>query len=76
MFKRVATVICLLSSAFVPIRHRSTFVERPLQINLSACKTKPISKMLKMNVNKVLTRDYENKRLRPPKNKPNQTQFH
>ena len=39
--------------------HRSTFVERPLQINLSACKTKPIYWILKMNVNKVLTKDYE-----------------
>jgi len=39
-------------------------------------KTNPICKMPKMNVNKVLTKDYENVRLTlHPKNKPNQTQF-
>ena len=40
-------------------------------------KTNPISEMPKMNVNKVLTRGYENKRLfRCAENKPKQTQFH
>ncbi len=38
----------------------STSVEDPLQIHLSAYKTNPISEMLKMNGNKVLTRDYKN----------------
>ncbi len=38
--------------------------------------TNPITKRPKMNVNKVLTRGYENKRLfRRAENKPNQTQF-
>ncbi len=38
--------------------------------------TNPITEMLKMNVNKVLTKDYENKRLhRRAENKPKQTQF-
>ncbi len=41
----------------------STFVERPLQINLSVFKTKPIYRIPKMNVNSVKTKDYENKRL-------------
>ncbi len=41
------------------------------------CKTNPISEMLKMNITKVLTKDYENERLfRCAENKPNQTQFY
>ncbi len=40
------------------------------------CKTNPIIKRLKMNINKVLTKDYENKRLhRRAENKPKQTQL-
>ncbi|MHC4559146.1 MAG: hypothetical protein ACYS80_17795 [Planctomycetota bacterium] len=41
------------------------------------CKTNPITKRKEMNVNKVLTKDYENKHLfRRAENKPKQTQFH
>jgi hypothetical protein len=40
-------------------------------------KTNPISERPKMNATKVLTVDYENKRLfRRAENKPKQTQFH
>jgi hypothetical protein len=40
------------------------------------CKTNPITKRTKMNVTKVLTKGYENKRLHGRgKNKPKQTQF-
>ncbi len=40
------------------------------------CKTNPITKRLNMNITKVLTKDYGNKRLfRRAKNKPKQTHF-
>ncbi len=50
---------------------RSTFVERPLQINFSLCKTNPIYWILKMNASSVSTRDYENDYdFRPGKTNP------
>jgi len=57
-------------------RHCSTTVESPLQIHLFLCKTKPIYWFPKMNVNNVLTRDYENKWLyRRRQNKPKTNQI-
>jgi len=50
----------------------STSVENPLQISYFLCKTNPISSKAKMNLNSLITTDYENKwQRRVRKNKPN-----
>jgi hypothetical protein len=70
-YKAAATYVLIKH----PIRHylyncRENSTNQPF-----LCKTNPISWKPKMNVNKVLTRDYENETLgRRGKNKPNQTQ--
>ncbi len=54
----------------------STTVENPLQISYFLCKTNPISKMPKMNVNLYVIEDYENEPPSgPKKTNPKQTQF-
>ena len=73
MFQRVATVIYRLSS--VVYRLSSTTVENSLQIS-PFMQNEPNFPDDPMNVNKVITRDYENiANCKLRENKPNQTQY-
>jgi len=60
---------------YVPIRHTSTTVENPLQIDLFM-QNKPNFRKATMNANIFVTMNYKNFiPLAGQKNKPNQTQF-
>ena len=64
-------ILCLESCFLYRCRGSITFVENPLQIS-SFMQNKPNFGKAQMNVNKVLTKDYENKTLGGRgKNKPN-----
>ena len=65
-------IYLLLFSLFLLISVAKKFYEIPATNYYFLSKTNPITKRDKMNINKVLTKDYENKRLfRRPENKPN-----